>query len=58
MGTYIFKLAKKGFGLLGKPDKSVGTLTVKPSGKKTETKHILKIEKNLLPIKELNLKMK
>jgi hypothetical protein len=24
MGTYIFKLAKKGFGLLGKP-KSVGT---------------------------------
>jgi hypothetical protein len=31
---YIFKLAKKGYGLLGKSDKSVGTLTVKPSGKK------------------------
>jgi hypothetical protein len=40
MGTYIFKLAKKGFGLLGKPDKSVGTLTVKPSGKTTETESI------------------
>jgi hypothetical protein len=58
MGTYIFKLAKKGFGLLGKPDKSVGTLTVKPSGKKTETKHILKIENHLPLTKELNLKIK
>jgi hypothetical protein len=45
MGTYIFKLAKKGFGLLGKPDKSVGTLTVKPSGKKTETETYLKNRK-------------
>ena len=40
MGTYIFKLAKKGFGLLGKPDKSVGTLTVKPSGKKNRNRSI------------------
>jgi hypothetical protein len=46
MGTYIFKLAKKGFGLLGKPDKSVGTLTVKPSGKKTETEAYLKNRKD------------
>ena len=42
---YIFKLAKKGYGLLGKSDKSVGTLTVKPSGKKTETEAYLKNRK-------------
>jgi hypothetical protein len=58
MGTYIFKLAKKGFGLLGKPDKSVGTLTVKPSGKKTETETYLKNRNHPPLIKELNLKMK
>jgi hypothetical protein len=45
MGTYIFKLAKKGFGLLGKSDKSTDTITVKPSGKKTETKAYLKNRK-------------
>jgi hypothetical protein len=31
--------------LLGKPDKSVGTLTVKPSGKTTETEAYLKNRK-------------
>jgi molecular chaperone DnaK (HSP70) len=45
MGTYIFKLAKKGFELLGKSDKSTDTITVKPSGKKTETKAYLKNRK-------------
>jgi hypothetical protein len=50
MGTYIFKLAKKGFGLLGKSNKSksnksTDTITVEPSGKKTETETYLKNRK-------------
>jgi hypothetical protein len=45
MGTYIFKLAKKGFGLLGKSNKSksnksTDTITVEPSGKKNRNRNI------------------
>jgi len=43
---------------LGKGKKSTGTIKIKASGKKQKQKHILRIEKNLLPIKELNLKIK
>ena len=41
----LFKIAKKGFGLLGKNKKSTDTIKVKPSGKKTETEKYLKNRK-------------
>ena len=41
----LFKIAKKGFGLLGKNKKSTDTIKIKPSGKKTETEKYLKNRK-------------
>jgi len=41
----IFKLAKKGYGLLGRTEKSTDTVKIKPSGKKTETETYLKNRK-------------
>ena len=54
----IFKLAKKGYGLLGRAEQSTDTIKIKPSGKKTETEAYLKNRKEPTRYKEPEKKIK